>query len=189
MLHPRQCPEERVERLLGVHGLEHDNVHLEDVARDPNPFQGCESGHHIDGPPMHIVLEDDRRSADSHVFSALFAEVGCESSLREIDTELFERDLAPLGLVGYHDRVRVCHAELIEFGRDLSGGDGAAEFLVDSDRSSSGIQLPSHLHIKGPLKYMLTSKKTYLHGIAGLVRVWTPEWMDLAVAARADLWI
>ena len=138
---------------------------------------------------MHIVLEDDRRSADLHVFSALSAEVGSVSSLREIDTELSERDLAPLGLVGYHDRVSVCHAELIEFGRDLSGGDGAAEFLVDSDRSSSSIQLPSHLHIEGPLKYMINSKKTYLHSVAGLVRMLTPVRMNFSLAARADLWI
>ena len=111
------------------------------------------------------------------------------SSPRKIDTQLFKRDYSPLGRIAYHVCVSGCHAHFVEYGRELSGGDGVVEQLVDFDGSRSIIQFPIHLLIEGALIYMINSKKTYLHGVAGLADIWAPVNVSSSFAARADLLI
>ena len=187
--HPRQRPKERVERLSGAHGLEHDDVSLVAVGLQPHPSQGCESRYAVDDPPVRILLELDLLAVDLHVIPALSAEVGSLFFPRKIDNQFFKRDYSTLGRIAYHDSVSGCHAHFVEYGRELSGGDGAVKQLIDFDGSRSTIQFPIHLLIEGALIYMINSKKTYLHGVAGLADIWAPVRVSSSFAARADLLI
>ena len=100
-------------------------------------------------------MDEERRIQDLHVIPTLLFEIGTESSLRAIDTEPWKWDCAPVGPVGDHDCVSVCHAHAGECGRELVGEDGVVELWVNADGSRSAVQTPLHLFIHDTLKNLI----------------------------------